>query len=220
MRGLLIVVPLGGLIVAGWFLANSSLFALHYVTVEGTSRLSPTEVLSAASVRQGTSLVRLDPAAVAHRVEHLRPVADVQVHRRWPHGLVIRVVERRPAGVVVSGGTAELLDADGVAFARVAKPPAGLVRVEVSSPVPGAGEAVARTAMRVLSELPARVRAHVATVSAPSSYAVSVKLVDGRTVIWGSAADAATKAAVLRTLMHRTARVYDVSVPTVAVTRG
>jgi cell division protein FtsQ len=220
IRALLVVVPVTGLAVAGWFLANSSMFALQYVTVEGTSRLSPTEVLSAASVDEGTSLVRLDLGAVERRVERLRPVAHVRVHRRWPHGLVIDVVERRPSGVVMSNGRAELLDAEGVAFASVVNPPEHLVRVHVSAPVPGDGEAVARTAMRVLAELPARVRARVSSVAAPSPYAISLRLVDGRTVIWGSADDAATKAAVLRTLMHRSAQVYDVSVPTVAVTRG
>lgn len=204
----------------GWFLVNSSVFALRYVTVQGTSRLTPTEVLNAASVRQGTSLVRLDPGAVAHRVERLPQVAEAMVSRHWPHGLLIHVIERTPAAVVVSGGHVQLLDASGVAFASVASAPPGLVKVDVAAPVPGAGVAAARTAMRVLAELPSVVRARVSSVTARSDDLVSVKLTDGTTVIWGSAADAATKAAVLRTLMRRSAQVYDVSTPSVAVTRG
>jgi cell division protein FtsQ len=208
------------LAVTGWFLASSSLFALHYVTVEGTSRLTPHEVLSAAGVREGTSLVSLDPGAVADRVERLTPVAAAHVTRRWPHGLVIHVVERRPAGVVVSDGAVELLDASGVAFASAPAAPHDLVTVEVPGRVPGPGEAAARAAMRVLAELPRGVRAQVTTVTARSVNAVSVHLTDGRRVIWGSAGDATTKAAVLRTLMRRDAQVYDVSTPSVAVTRG
>jgi cell division protein FtsQ len=214
------VVAVTAVVVTGFFLANSSLFALRYVTVEGTSRLTPHEVLSAAGVREGTSLVSLNPGAVAQRVERLTPVAVAHVSRNWPHGLVIHVVERRAAGVVVSGGTVELLDATGVAFASAQSPPHGLVTVDVPGPVPGPGEAAARTAMRVLAELPGRVRAQVTSVTARSIDAVSVHLDDGRTVIWGSAADGSTKAAVLRTLMRRHAQVYDVSTPTVAVTRG
>ena len=220
-RWVILAVVLAVVLVAtGWILANSSLFALRYVTVEGTSRLTPTEVLSAASVREGTSLVRLDPGAVAHRVERLPQVADAVVSRRWPHGLLIHVIERKPAAVVTSAGRVELLDATGVAFASVASPPHGLVKVNLSAPVPGAGDAAARTAMRVLGELPAHVRAHVASVTARSVDFVSVRLTDGTTVVWGSAADGATKAAVLQTLMRRSARVYDVSTPSVAVTRG
>ena len=213
-------VAVAAVVITGFFLANSSLFALRYVTVEGTSRLTPAEVLNAAAVREGTSLVRLNPGAVARRVERLAPVADAQVSRKWPHGLVIHVVERKAAGVVVSDGQVELLDATGVAFASVPSAPHGLVTVNVPDPVPGPGDVVARTAMRVLAQLPAGVRTHVTTVTARSIDAVSLRLADGRTVVWGSAADGATKAAVLRTLMRRHAQVYDVSTPTVAVTRG
>ena len=207
-------------VMTGFFLASSSLFALHYVTVEGTSRLTPAEVLSAAAVREGTSLVRLNPGSVAHRVEQLPPVARAVVSRKWPHGLVIHVVERKPAGVVVDGSRVELIDATGVAFASVPSAPHGLVTVNVPDPVPGPGDAAARAAMRVLAQLPAAVRTDVTSVTARSLDAVSLRLTDGRTVVWGSAADGATKAAVLRTLMRRTARVYDVSTPSVAVTRG
>ncbi len=219
-RAAIAAVALVVIVVTGFFLANSSLFALHYVTVEGTSRLTAAEVLNAAAVREGTSLVRLNPGSVAQRVERLAPVASAAVTRKWPHGLVIRVTERKPAGMVVGGGRVELLDATGVAFASVAKAPHGLVTVNVPDPVPGPGDAVARTAMRVLAQLPAGVRRHVTSVTARSLDAVSLRLADGRTVVWGSASDGATKAAVLRTLMRRPARVYDVSTPSVAVTRG
>jgi cell division protein FtsQ len=220
LRFVIAAVVVAGVGLTGWFLANSSVFALRYVTVEGTSRLTPHEVLSAAAVREGTSLVRLDPGAVARRVERLTAVAGASVTRRWPHGLVIRVTERRPAGVVVSNGTVELLDKTGVAFASVPKAPSGLVTVDVTAPVPGPGEPAARAAMRVLAELPAFVQPHVASIAASSLNAVTVHLSDGRTVIWGSAGDATTKAAVLRTLLRHSARVYDVSTPSVAVTRG
>ena len=220
IRMLIAVVVITGLGLTGWFLANSSLFALRYVTVEGTSRLTPTEVLNAAAVRDGASLVRLDPGAVARRVEQLSPVADASVSRRWPHGLVIKVTERTAVGAVVSGAGVELLDASGVAFAFVPSAPRGLVTVNVSAPVPGSGEPAAQTAMRVLAELPIRVRRQVTSLAARSINAVSVRLSDGRTVIWGSAEQATTKAAVLRTLMRRSAQVYDVSTPSVAVTRG
>lgn len=213
----LVAVTLG---TTGYLLANSSMFALRYVTVEGTSRLTPTEVLNAATVHEGTSLFRLDPGAVARRVERLPPVADAVVSRKWPHGLIIRVVERRPAGVVMTAGRAELLDPTGVPFASVPRAPSGLVKVDVSDPVPGTGDNAARAAMHVLAELPAGVRSQVSSISAQSADNVTVKLADGTSIVWGSAADAATKAAVLRTLMRHHAQVYDVSTPTVAVTRG
>ena len=94
----------------GWFLANSSLFALRYVTVEGTSRLTVAQVLDAAHVQQGSSLVRLDTGAIARRVDALAPVRRALVTRNWPHGLVIRVTERTPAAVAIGPGGDVLLD--------------------------------------------------------------------------------------------------------------
>ena len=204
----------------GWFLANSSLFALRYVTVEGTSRLTVAQVLDAAHVQQGSSLVRLDTGAIARRVDALAPVRRALVTRNWPHGLVIRVTERTPAAVAIGPGGDVLLDDSGVAFAPVDAPPTGLLHVMVSADVPGPGAAAARAGMLVLAELPARLRGSVVSVQAPSADAITIHLRDGRTVVWGSPADSATKAAVLRVLLRRTARVYDVSTPSVAVTRS
>jgi cell division protein FtsQ len=177
-------------------------------------------VLTAAGVHEGTSLFRVDAGAIDRRVARLRPVAAVHVKRRWPHGIVIEVTERTPVGVVTDGGRTVLLDAGGVAFADVAKPPPGLVPVAVGAPVPGDGSASAQAAMRVLAELPSGVRGQVSAVSAPTPDAVRLHLANGRSVVWGSAAQGATKAAVLRTLLRRSAQVYDVSTPSVAVTRG
>lgn len=219
-RTVVIAVVLGLLGLGGWLLANSSLVALRYVTVEGTSRLTVAQVLDAAHVHEGASLVRLDTTAIARRIDALAPVARAVVTRKWPHGLVIHVTERTAAAVAVGPDGATLLDATGVAFAPVASPPTGLLQVDVDAAVPGAGAAAAQAGMRVLAELPARLRHSVLTVQAPSPDAITIHLKGGRTVVWGSPEDAATKVAVLRVLLRKSASVYDVSTPSVAVTRG
>lgn len=207
--------------VGGWLALNSSLVDVREVTVEGTSRLSTAQVLAAAHVTGGGSLFRVNSAAIEQRVEQLRPVASASVTRQWPHGILIRVVERRPVAVVTGPGPAMLLDADGVAFAPA---PAGsaharLVQVRVEEPVPGSGEPAARAAIRVLDALPSPLRRRVSSMQAPAPTDVRLQLRDGRTVVWGSAAANATKVAVLRSLLHRDARIYDVSTPDVVVTR-
>ena len=210
------------LAVGGWFTINSSLFDVRAVTVEGTSRLTPAQVLAAARVTGGGSLFLLDASSIEQRVRRLPPVASVSVTRHWPHDVVIRVVERQPAAVVVGPGEAMLLDATGVPFAPAASAQdggKGLVEVQVDAPVPGAGERDARAAMQVLGQLPDPLRARVARLEAPSPSQVRMQLRDGRTVVWGSPTDNATKLAVLRTLLRRDARFYDVSTPDVVVTR-
>jgi cell division protein FtsQ len=219
---LIVAAAVVALVVGGWLVANSSLVDVREVTVEGTSRLTTEQVLDAARVTGGGSLVLLDSAAIERRVARLRPVAAVTVTRHWPHDVVIRVVERRPVAVVNSPGQPMLLDATGVAFA-----PAGaghdagqaLVEVQVDEPVPGAGETDARAAMQVLATLPPTLRSRVTEMRAPTPSQVRLQLRDGRTVVWGSPTDNATKVAVLRSLLRRDARFYDVSTPDVVVTR-
>lgn len=220
--GLAVAALAGG----GWLVANSSLVELRSVTVDGTSRLVPAQVIAAADVSRGQSLFRVDLAAVARRVERLPAVATARVSRHWPHQLVIDVTERTPVAVVDGAGEPVLLDRSGVPFARAPRPPADLVRVQVDGAVtvagtgpPGAGDDEARAAVRVLGALPASVRKRVESVRAPSPDSVTLSLAGGRTVVWGSPADSATKARVLRVLLRRPAHVYDVSAPTVAATR-
>ncbi|MDQ1696351.1 MAG: cell division protein FtsQ [Frankiaceae bacterium] len=217
-----LILVLAGLITlgaGGWLALNSSLVAVRTITVEGTSRLVVADVMRVAAVRRGTSLFRLDSSAVARRVARIPAVAHVEVARNWPHGVVISVTERTPVAVVRGPTGAVLLDRVGVAFDTEAEPPPGLVNVQLSAPVPGAGDPAARAALQVLGALPTGVRRRVATVQAPSPFAVTLVLNGGRTVVWGSAADSTTKAAVLHALLHRHARVFDVSTPDVVVTR-
>jgi cell division protein FtsQ len=203
----------------GWVALNSSLVAVREVTVEGTSRLSVGEVLAAADVPGGRSLFRVDPGEIAPRVERLPAVGSVTVTRDWPHRVRIEVVERQPVAVVEEPDGATLLDATGVAFARVASPPPGLVPVTLGGPAGAAGADDARAAMAVLRALPAQVRRQVDQLRAPSPVSVSLDLEGGRRVVWGSAEDGDRKATILLALLRRPAQVYDVSTPDVVVTR-
>lgn len=210
----------GGLVWVGY---ASPLLRLTNVTVKGTSRLSAAQVLAAARVRTGVPLVAIPVGAIRRRVAALPAVARVQVARDWPHELLIEVTERAPVAVVSSGGgvgsEAELVDASGVAFAATSDPPGGLLALRVPWPAMGAPSAPAAAALRVWAELPAPVRQQIRWVRADSPNAVTFGLDRGATVVWGSPADGPAKLSVLAALMASPASVYDVSTPSVAVTR-
>src|SRR4051794_18327959 len=76
---------LGTAVWVGW---QSPVLRLQQVTVNGTSRLSAGEVLSAARVRAGGSLLSVPVAQIQRRVSALPPVAAVHVRREWPHRLL------------------------------------------------------------------------------------------------------------------------------------
>ena len=201
-----------------WVTLYSSVFALRTVTIEGLVRLTKQQVLDRAALPGGRSLLRIDPAAIAARVEKLPPVADASVVRHWPHGIVIKVTERRPVAMVATGSDWTLVDIDGVAFATVHAQPSGLIPVRVGSPMTQDGTADARSALAVYRALSAGLRRQVVELRATSPASVSFQLHNGREVVWGSPTDNARKLAVLRALLPRRAVRYDVSAPGVAVT--
>ena len=229
----IVTTVVGGAIWVGY---DSPLLRLHSVSVKGTSRLSEADVLAAARVHMGGSLLSVPSDAIRRRVARLAPVASVRVMRKWPHGLVIDVTERTPVAAVTSGAGADatvvLLDAHGVAFAAAptTDTSGALLDLRVAAPALGATSPSAEAALRVWAALPPGVRHEVQWVSADSADDVTFRLDLGRlthlgrdraaTVVWGSAADGADKLAVLSTLLRRPAATYDVSTPSIAVTRG
>ena len=214
-------------IVAGlaWALLGSSLLVVRSVQVTGVHLVSRADVLQAAGIRRGTPLIRVNGAVVAHRVERLTPVQSVQVSRDWPDKIVIRVLERTPAVAVTEPGGFGLVDEYGVIVREVAAKPHGLPLLTGPagpdwSSTALRGSPAVRAAVIVLRELPARLRGRVQSVSGPAADAVTLRLTRGVTIVWGGTDRAAAKTRELSILMRTKAHYYDVSDPTVAVTRG
>jgi cell division protein FtsQ len=195
----------------------STWLAVDEVTVTGTSRLSVGEVAAAADVRVGVPLARLDLSAVEDRVAALAPVAQVSAVRSWPGTVLLEVTERAPAAAHVGRDGVRLVDATGVPFATVPDVPAGMLRLEVDRPAPG--DPATAAGLEVAADLPPDLRARVAGVGAASASTVTLSLVDGRTVVWGSPGDTATKAAAVLAMLPMEGRTFDVSAPGVAVRR-
>lgn len=202
--------------VAGWLLLGTGVLGVRDVQVTGTQRLDPAVVRTLAGIEAGTPLARLDTGSVAARLARLPAVRSVDVERRWPRTVTIRVRERRAAAVQARGPAYVLVDRTGVAFAPVARRPDGLPLV--SAPV-DAGPPALRAALDVLDQLTVPVREQVRQVRAASPDDVEVRLTRGRTVLWGSTDRGERKAAVLAVLVSRKARVYDVSAPDAPTTR-
>ncbi|MEP6667303.1 MAG: FtsQ-type POTRA domain-containing protein, partial [Nocardioidaceae bacterium] len=179
------------------------------VDVEGTQHLSVDDVVAAADVDLGVPLARIDIDAVRQRVADVAAVADVSVHRSWPHTLTITVAERVPVATLHQHGW-WAMDREGVTFRRSARRDPSLPVVEFE----GSPDVQARREVASLvTALPASVIDAVKRVRAHSMDSVSLMLRDGREIVWGSAAESDRKVKVLAILLHQKARVYDVSVP-------
>jgi cell division protein FtsQ len=224
-RGRLVAVLLllAALGIAGgvaWALFDSSLFAVRYVDVTGTSLVPQSEVLAVAGIRPGTPLIRVSTAQVAGRVLTIRQVIGVRVTESWPDRVVIAVRERTSVlAVALPRGGFDLIDANGVIVQSAATRPRGMpVYTTTAAASALRDDPDVAAAAGVLPELPASLRSSVTAVSAPSPDQVTLTLASGVTILWGGTDDAAAKARELTILMQTRARSYDVSSPASAVT--
>jgi cell division protein FtsQ len=215
-----------------WALLGSRLLVVRSVTVSGTHLVTQAQVIAAADVPLGTSLVGVNAGQVARRVETIRQVASATVSKDWPDHLAITVRERVPVVAVrMSGGGFDLVDPTGVIVRWSASDPAGLPLYLTSAGGSALhGDPALATAAAVLGELSPALSGQVADVgveqvaagpgvTASEAYQVLLGLRDHKTVVWGGTDSAAQKNRELAILMHGSATYLDVSAPGTVVTR-
>jgi cell division protein FtsQ len=205
---------------AVWGLFGSRLLVVRSVTVTGTHLVLRSEVLAVAGVEPGTPLIRVNTARVAARIDTIRQVRSALVSRSWPDRVVIVVHERTAALALTApvkgdgevGGGYDLVDSGGVVVQWGASRPADLPLYLTAAPVTALrGDPDLAAAAAVLGELPAWLRHSVASVTAPDSGQVTLRLAGGITVLWGGTDRAGAKAAELTVLMQAHMHYYDVS---------
>jgi cell division protein FtsQ len=132
---LLVVAVLGG---GGWlWFRDSSFVAVQKVTVTGESGPDAAAISSAlqSSARSMTTLdvqiARLYAAVAAYPV-----VQSLKVTTQFPHGMVIRVIERPPVAMVIVAGHREAVSADGSLLHDLTPAPA-LPRIGLAVPPGG-----------------------------------------------------------------------------------
>ena len=214
VRGLKVVlwtVALVALFVGlGLLLYFTPIMSARNVVITGVGAVTQEEVAAAAAIKQGTPLLQIDTDDVAERVATIRRVASARVQREYPSSLRITVVERVPIVVKDYPDGPHLFDRDGVDFAT-APPPPNLPYLEADNP--GPSDPSTRAALEVMTALRPEVAGQVARVSAPSVAAVTLTLVDGREVVWGTTERTEEKAQKLGALLTQPGHTYDVSSP-------
>ena len=108
---------IGGGVVGYRWLTGSPRFALASVEVRGAGEAPRARVERAVEPALGENVFRVSLEAIERRLRGEPWVADVEVRRRLPDGLIIDVEQRRPAALVDLGGL-YLVDEDGRAFKR------------------------------------------------------------------------------------------------------
>jgi cell division protein FtsQ len=194
----------------GLLLYFTPIMSAREMAITGLVTLTQQEVEQAAAVPADTPLLQIDTDTVAERVATIRRVASARVQREYPSTLRITIVERIPLVVKDYPDGSHLFDRDGVDFAT-APPPPGLPYLDAETP--GPSDLPTKAALEVLTALRPEVAGQVSRIAAPSVAAVTLTLVDGREVIWGTTDRTDEKALKLGALLTQPGHTYDVSSP-------
>jgi cell division protein FtsQ len=206
-----------------WVFGFSGALGVRHVRITGNVAVSSSDVLAAAELQQGQPMLRVDTAAVQARVERIPMVASAQVELALPTTVRIKVTERVPVGYVSQGTGVRLVDKTGRQYASLDAPPPRLPRFDIPSEngtrSEGDLDAVGRAVTMVAAALPADVLSRLTAISATTESSIELKVIDGRTVRWGSTERNAEKAAVLTPLLAARNTLIDVSDPALVYSR-
>ncbi|MFJ3910336.1 cell division protein FtsQ/DivIB [Streptomyces vinaceus] len=230
-RGPVLLTLLAAVLLTGggsWVLYGSSWLRVEKVTASGTQVLTPEQVLAAAAVPVGAPLVGVDTDEIAARVRSRLPRVDsVDVVRAWPHGIGLKVTERKPVLLIKKDAKFVEVDASGVRFDTAAKAPAGVPVLELSAAQSPSGrrfdeERLLHEAVGVAGDLPEAVAKETVQVRVGSYDSVVLELTRGRTVVWGSGEQGEAKGRALTALLKAVPKAdhFDVSVPTAPAVSG
>lgn len=128
-------------VTAAVVLSLTVLFKIETIQVEGTSRYSSQQIISAAKITTGENLFLAKTGQAALNIEQKLPYLDsVSVSRRIPARIVITVQEANPAGAVSYGGKYAVIDANGKVLELAAQQPkscAVIKGIKLSKAEPG-----------------------------------------------------------------------------------
>jgi cell division protein FtsQ len=202
---------------AAWLVFFSSVLGVREIQVVGNLGLPAQQIQKVAGVADGKPLATVDVAEVEGRIGRIPQIESVAVSRGWPGTLLVEIVEREPVAVIQDGLKSALMDRHGMVTEIRDIAPATLPVLRVDHPGPNDPATVA--ALTVIGALPEDLAPRVAEVLAPSAETVSLRLKDGRTVVWGGGDRPADKVRILVTLLKRPADTYDVSSPDVVTVK-
>lgn len=184
-------------------------FAVKNIDVRGAERASVEEIQQATGVREGEQLASVNATGAARDVATLPWVKKATVSKKWPSTLSVEVTEQQAVAFVNAADGPTLINVEGKPFV-VDQPPLGTVEITGASVE---DPAVFTACLQVVGELTEGVRKDVARVKAPSQYEITLELLDGRTVYWGSAEQAHNKAIATELVLTRPGGHFDVSNP-------
>lgn len=192
------------------------ILAIDKIVVSGESRVSEKQILKVLKKYVGTPLPTISEESVARDLKGFPIIESIALVSRPPHTLEVKLTERTPIAIVVSGGVQYLYDPAGVRLGPASGSEQLPTVIVTGNPK---DSATYRQAIDVILALPLQLLDRVAYIQAKTRDNVTMRLrgAAGQTVIWGDSSDSILKSKVLKTLLLKTSTkvraTYDVSSP-------
>jgi len=168
LKLVLALLVLAALLAGGWiWLRSSSLVAVDQVKVTGAGGTGGEAIRSTlSSVARDMTTLNVDRAALDESVRRFPVVKALEVSTDFPHGMRIRVIERRPVAALVGAGVPVAVASDGVLLRgeRTAGLPAVTGKVAYGATKLTGGQALEQ--VRLLAAAPEHLRRRVTAVTA------------------------------------------------------
>ncbi len=200
-RALSILFLVAGVWALIW-VAQSPLFSVTSIEIDGSERASVGAVLEAENVYPGRPLILIRTGAVEAALLADPWVKEASVHRRFPDRVEIEVEERYEVAVVPATDGWKTVSDDGHIMRSVPAPPVGLAVVGpgVAFAAPG-GETVSTTMMGVVEFLAALPSEIAATTSIRQAGDELMAEVGAHRIRLGDPTNMAAKAVALTALL-------------------
>jgi cell division protein FtsQ len=178
-----------------WF-RSSSLVAIRNVSITGVSGPHARQIETALRrTAQGMTTLEFDASSLRASVRRFPEVHSLAAATSFPHGLEIRVDERRPIGVVVASGSSIVIASDGTLMRDQPARAQPLPVIALASPP--RGSTLAGTGaiglLRLLQAAPWQLVPHIRQVSRTATHGIVASLRHGPSVYFGDAGELRAK---------------------------
>ena len=209
MAASVVVALFAGLV---YLFAWSSIFSVSNVTVSGAPTPdSEKAVIALVNIAPGEKLARVEPRAIASRIDSIDWVKSVDISRHWLSGHVVIAVSPRIPTAYFNGST---IDSTGKVFVLPGFSGGNLPTVSATHPKIGLA------AIALFQSLPGSFKSEVTSLSAHDSSSFLLHLtIDGRDlrIAWGKNEKTALKIQVIKALLalpeNKNIKRIDISAP-------
>lgn len=185
---------------AAYVLARSSVFEVREIRVVGNNSLAREKIVSVSGINPGENIFKLDLKNSAEKLKAIPVIKSVDMSRKLPSAVEIKVEERRPRALLPVQGGFISVDDDGVYLQKgdiVSSQLPVVTGVSFTVPAPGGqikSEAL-DTALGVVKEIPPGLLPLLSEVNINGGQVVAYTL-DGIQCRLGTAADMKQKGEV------------------------